>query len=128
MEADEVGLLLAAKACFDVREAPAFWALMEMSETEEEKMPFEILSTHPTLKNREGKLASMVPKAIEVRSSCGCYKLSSRDPYEEFKKYAQKVAQIKETAVKPKLSRGSHICQIASSNRANSCSCFICKF
>ena len=99
MEADEVGLLLAAKACFDVREAPAFWALMELSEAEEEKMPFEILSTHPTHQNREGNLASLVPKAIEVRSSCGCHRLGPTDPYAEFKKYVQKVAQRKEAAV-----------------------------
>ncbi len=61
--------MLAAKACFDVREAPAFWALMELSETEEEKMPLEILSTHPTHKNRESNLASLVPEAIEVSMS-----------------------------------------------------------
>ena len=27
-EADEVGLKLASKACFDVRQAPVFWAKM----------------------------------------------------------------------------------------------------
>ena len=33
-EADEVGVLLAARACFDVREAPAFWAKMAFLEEE----------------------------------------------------------------------------------------------
>jgi Zn-dependent protease with chaperone function len=32
MEADTSGLKLAAKACFDVREAPAFWMVMELLE------------------------------------------------------------------------------------------------
>ena len=30
MEADEVGLMMAAKACFDVREAPAVWQVMNL--------------------------------------------------------------------------------------------------
>ena len=49
MEADEVGLTMAAKACFDVREAPALWGLMElMSEDEmETDRDMEFLSTHP---------------------------------------------------------------------------------
>jgi Zn-dependent protease with chaperone function len=38
-EADEVGLQLAAKACFDVRQAPTFWALMEQAEEEGDKVP-----------------------------------------------------------------------------------------
>ena len=32
VEADEVGLILAAKACFDIREAPKFWARMAQEE------------------------------------------------------------------------------------------------
>ena len=30
MEADEVGLMMAAKACFDVREAPAVWQVKNL--------------------------------------------------------------------------------------------------
>jgi hypothetical protein len=62
---------LAAKACFDVREAPAFWAKMELVETadtsEDEKPQMELLSTHPSHKNRESHLASIVPTAIQMR-------------------------------------------------------------
>ena len=54
MEADQVGLLLAAKACFDVREAPALWKLFELiKEEQDEDFEFakdkdiEFLSTHP---------------------------------------------------------------------------------
>ena len=57
-EADEVGLRLAAKACFDVREAPVIWGHMHlekiMNETEEEQayrkkgVTLDFLSTHPS--------------------------------------------------------------------------------
>ena len=40
-EADEVGLKLAAKACFDVREAPAFWAKMELVSYFYDKLPLK---------------------------------------------------------------------------------------
>ena len=55
LEADEVGLQLAAKACFDVREAPALWGLMElMSEDPVETDPdFEFISTHPCHSTRQ---------------------------------------------------------------------------
>ena len=57
-EADEVGLRLAAKACFDVREAPVIWGHMHlekiMNESEEEQayrkkgVTLDFLSTHPS--------------------------------------------------------------------------------
>ena len=57
-EADEVGLTLAANACFDVREAPVIWGTMHlkktMDETEEEQayrkkgVTLDFLSTHPS--------------------------------------------------------------------------------
>ncbi len=45
----QVGLLLAAKACFDVREAPAFWAKMELVESNEVS-DFQILDSANILK------------------------------------------------------------------------------
>ena len=51
-EADEFGLKLASKACFDIRHAPLYWAKMNEMEQESEKegenlhIP-EFLSTHP---------------------------------------------------------------------------------
>ena len=49
MEADEVGLVMAAKACFDVREAPALWGMMEFLAEDplENDKDLEFLSTHP---------------------------------------------------------------------------------
>ena len=61
-EADEVGMLLAAKSCLDVREAPAFWSRMAvMQELHEEQMP-EIVSSHPNHESRETFLAEKVCK------------------------------------------------------------------
>ena len=57
-EADEVWLRLAAKACFDVREAPVIWGTMHlqkiMNENEMEHayrkkgVTLDFLSTHPS--------------------------------------------------------------------------------
>lgn len=69
-EADEVGLMLAAKACFDIREAPAFWAKMKMIEGAEDpshQLPIELLSTHPSHEQRESHLISLLPEALEKR-------------------------------------------------------------
>ena len=58
MEADEVGLMMAAKACFDVREAPALWEIMEIIDSldcENEMSTdkdLEFLSTHPVHSSR----------------------------------------------------------------------------
>lgn len=72
-EADEVGLTMAAKACFDVRQAPLFWGKMEALETLEgrDKMP-EILATHPTHDRRREYLETLVPDALKMREQYGC--------------------------------------------------------
>merc|ERR1719397_720881 len=77
LEADEVGLILAAKACFDVREAPAFWELLELLDDDplSNEEDLEFLATHPVHKTRQ---------------FCGCEKLNpNSDPklkIEDFKK------------------------------------------
>ena len=54
MEADEVGLRMAAKSCFDVREAPALWEIMELISEDplESDKDLEFLSTHPVHSTR----------------------------------------------------------------------------
>ena len=54
MEADEFGLQMAAKACFDVREAPALWEIMELIAEDplENDKDLEFLSTHPVHSTR----------------------------------------------------------------------------
>jgi predicted Zn-dependent protease len=46
-EADYIGLMMMAEACYDPREAVKFWARMEMA-TREQEVP-EWMSTHPTV-------------------------------------------------------------------------------
>lgn len=89
-EADEVGLKLAAKACFDVREAPVFWAKMQVVSLHSEHMePPEYLSTHPSHESRQDHLLTLVPQALELRTSCGCQKLRTSDPHSELEKFAR---------------------------------------
>ena len=57
-EADHVGLMLAAKACFDVRYSPVFWK--RMKEFNMDLIP-EILSTHPANEKRAQDLENLMP-------------------------------------------------------------------
>ncbi|XP_035699454.1 metalloendopeptidase OMA1, mitochondrial-like [Branchiostoma floridae] len=84
-EADEVGLQLAAKACFDVRESAAFWERMALQDDMDEKLDLDWLSTHPTHDTRAQHLEQLLPQAIELRKSCQCLPLSSEDPILPFR-------------------------------------------
>lgn len=87
-EADEVGLNLAAKACFDVREAVAFWKKMHFYETLELGLPpdvdiikdIDFLSGHPSHAARAENLQSLLPQAIALRDECKCPRLPRLDP------------------------------------------------
>ena len=93
MEADEVGLVLAAKACFDVREAPALWERLELMDDNPLSVDqdFEFLATHPVHRTRYEKLSDQLFSALTLRSDCGCARLDpSSDPrlkIEDFKKF-----------------------------------------
>ncbi len=63
LEADEIGLILMAKAGYDPREAPRFWD--RMSKAHGGKEPPAFLSTHPNSSTRKEKLTAMLPKALE---------------------------------------------------------------
>jgi predicted Zn-dependent protease len=62
-EADEIGLVLMAKAGFDPREAPRFWRRLLAGGKGGERS--EILSTHPGDEKRIGKLEELMPVAVE---------------------------------------------------------------
>lgn len=87
-EADEVGLMLASKSCFDVREAVAFWRKMKFLETMELGLPgveyspdsIEFISSHPASENRAEHLQEMLPLALKLRSECECPRLPYIDP------------------------------------------------
>ncbi|XP_071952382.1 metalloendopeptidase OMA1, mitochondrial-like isoform X2 [Antedon mediterranea] len=55
LEADEVGLQLAATSCFDVRESQVFWEMMADASEKNDELDVEWLSTHPTHENRAKK-------------------------------------------------------------------------
>jgi len=92
MEADEVGLLLAAKACFDVREAPAVWQVMELISDDpmEKDRDWEFLSTHPVHNTRYQSLSEQLKSALTIRMDCGCKKLDPNcDPQLFVKSFEQ---------------------------------------
>lgn len=65
LEADEIGVMLMAKAGYDPTEAPEFWerfsAAKEGSET-----PMEFLSTHPSDARRSAALREKLPEAMQA--------------------------------------------------------------
>lgn len=62
-------LLTFSQACFDVREASAFWAQMQMHDKSLPGAPKieEWMSTHPSHENRRAILDSKMDEAIRVR-------------------------------------------------------------
>lgn len=66
-EADEIGLILMAKAGYDPREAPGFWDRFAQSKGGEE-IP-EFLSTHPSDAHRAAALRDLLPKALTFYES-----------------------------------------------------------
>lgn len=71
-EADQVGLKILSKACFDIREAVVFWSMMkQLSHLNIETEISTWLSTHPAHEDREKYLDTMLPEAIDLRNQCG---------------------------------------------------------
>ena len=64
IEADEIGLIYAAKAGYDPRAAVGFWERMEAQKTG--FTPPELLSTHPSDSKRIDKINALMPKAYEI--------------------------------------------------------------
>ena len=62
-EADEIGLIYAAKAGYDPRGAIPFWQRME---AQKGATPPEFLSTHPSDSTRLRKLNALMPRAFQV--------------------------------------------------------------
>ena len=64
-EADEIGIQIMAKAGYDPREAPLFWARMEEASSGGQRSP-EWLSTHPHPDTRIRDLESLIPAAMPL--------------------------------------------------------------
>lgn len=63
-EADYIGLLYVARACFDPGEAPALWKRMAEGAG---AAPAEFLSTHPNPATRVDNFEQWMPEALRVR-------------------------------------------------------------
>ncbi len=63
-EADQMGLLLMAKAGYDPSEAPAFWE--RFGAAQQGQKPPEFLSTHPADERRASELRELLPQAIKL--------------------------------------------------------------
>ncbi|EGY13470.1 hypothetical protein VD0004_g8804 [Verticillium dahliae] len=71
-EADYIGLMLMAEACYDPREAVGFWQRMEAaSRSQGEEVP-ELMSTHPSNQHRIEKIQSWLPQALEKFQISDC--------------------------------------------------------
>lgn len=67
-EADKMGLILVARACFDVTEAPRLWERMGRASR---GAPTEFMSTHPSHETRIRQFEQWMPEALEIkRESC----------------------------------------------------------
>ncbi len=62
-EADEIGLYLVARACYDPREAPKLWERMG---AQGGQTPPEFQSTHPSPATRVADFQRLMPRAIEI--------------------------------------------------------------
>jgi len=65
-EADYIGLVYSAKACFDPTEAPELW--VRMGEASGGGQPAEFMSTHPSHETRIRQLNEWMPEALELRA------------------------------------------------------------
>ncbi|CAK7197621.1 metalloendopeptidase [Sporothrix eucalyptigena] len=68
-EADFIGLMLMAEACFDPSEAAKFWYRMDQAQT---LQPPEWISTHPSNQHRMEKIKEWLPAAMEKRKQSAC--------------------------------------------------------
>ncbi|WP_353662694.1 M48 family metallopeptidase [Hydrogenimonas sp. SS33] len=73
-EADHIGLMLMAKACYDPRQAIAFWKKF----AKQGKEPPVYFSTHPSSEERIRHLEELMPQALKIYRESGCRKEASK--------------------------------------------------
>lgn len=71
-EADFIGLMMMAEACYDPRQAVTFWERMEYLYQQLGVEPPEFLSTHPSNQHRIENITGWLPKAMEKRETSDC--------------------------------------------------------
>ncbi|OWF54417.1 Metalloendopeptidase OMA1, mitochondrial [Mizuhopecten yessoensis] len=93
-EADVVGLEMAAKACYDVREGSVLWKRMMMVRDLTGAKGLEFTSTHPSNEHRVSTMEQLMPKVIDIRDKCDCPKLPDIDPRIRAKVIQKKVENV----------------------------------
>ncbi|KYK60317.1 hypothetical protein DCS_01454 [Drechmeria coniospora] len=71
-EADYIGLMMMAEACYDPRAAVGFWQRMEALQQAGGHEAPEILSTHPSNESRIGNIVEWLPDAMKKRTESDC--------------------------------------------------------
>ncbi|CAI6354581.1 unnamed protein product [Macrosiphum euphorbiae] len=70
VEADRIGMELAAKACVDVKQGYRFWD--EMAVIDRRPKLLWLLSMHPSNESRSRHLFSLIPSAMEIQRQAAC--------------------------------------------------------
>ncbi|RHZ65170.1 chaperonin-containing T-complex subunit CCT8 [Aspergillus thermomutatus] len=76
-EADNIGLMMMSKACFNPEAAVGLWARMQKAEQE---TPPQFLSTHPSSYNRMEAIRGWLDKAEAIYEDSGCNNLGNYMP------------------------------------------------
>ncbi|CAG5115928.1 unnamed protein product [Candidula unifasciata] len=96
-EADKVGLLFAARACYDTRQGSVLWTKMSYNEklgdSASNLLP-EWMQTHPDSLKRAHYLDFLEPEAEKWREENRCPKLPPGDPREAVKVLSQHIDNI----------------------------------
>ncbi|GJN70797.1 hypothetical protein PLIIFM63780_002611 [Purpureocillium lilacinum] len=71
-EADYIGLMMMAEACYDPRAAVGFWQRMEAIQRSGGQEVPEMLSTHPSNEHRIAKIHEWLPEAMKKRGESDC--------------------------------------------------------
>ncbi|RPB25629.1 hypothetical protein L211DRAFT_768425, partial [Terfezia boudieri ATCC MYA-4762] len=80
-EADYIGLMMLAQACYNPQEAPRLWQRMSAVET---VSPPQFLSTHPAHEKRVESLEKWMPEALDKQAQSDCYQTA--DVAEQFRR------------------------------------------
>lgn len=86
-EADHIGLLMMAEACYDPQKAPDLWKRMAEIEKKKGGAPPQFLSTHPSSSNRGEQLRKWLPEAMEKYNESEC-SITARG-FDDFKRISQ---------------------------------------
>jgi len=92
-EADLIGLQMAARACFDVREAEAFWAKMAVQREVRDEPMVGWLSTHPEDDHRRARILEQLPALHKTMTECQCGPLPARDPRAQVEEFRRRLLE-----------------------------------